>query len=160
MGWRGKWEVQKVKIMGWGENSSLETAIRWKNDSKGSNINVRGHRKGEWFTHGDPLTTPSCSLHHTTLIQKRALPLSQKRVRGYRITSRSCPCPLLATAKINPVLAGTRLMRNGNHCTGRYNSRSPLFAYKCPKQSHVTPSCKWGKSRLALKSLRRKTFIL
>lgn len=89
-----------------------------------------------------------------------ALPLSRKMVWGYGITSRSCSCLVLATAKINRVLAGSRLMWKGNRCSGRYNGRSPLFAYKCPTAITCDTFCKWGKSRSALKPLRKKTFIL
>lgn len=41
---------------------------------------------------------------------KRLPPPASNDVRCYRITSGSQPCPLLATAKVNPILAGTRTL--------------------------------------------------
>lgn len=71
--------------------------------------------------HNCSLPTPWLQERNPFLLRRDALPLAPGNdVRWYRITSYSWPCRLLATVKINPVVAGIRTLGKCNVSNRRH----------------------------------------
>lgn len=133
VGWRGQWETQKVKIMGWDNNNLLERAMRWekKTDDSGSRkeillLTMETPSNRQYLTAPSvmllPLLPPAWKWNYptaaSTLTPLEGIPCPQSRLHSshsdsdmmwYRTTSMSQSW-LLTTAKVISVLAWTRTM--------------------------------------------------
>lgn len=114
-GWRGELEAQNLKTTSWTKNKLLETAMRLKKKTVTATLSInKGYKIGKLFTCGCmelaspllPLPNAHSTWRREPLLPRRdsLSPAPGNPVRGYRIISRSWPCPLPATGKINPVL--------------------------------------------------------
>lgn len=106
--WRGEFETQKVKIVGWDKNSLLGTANK-KVDS-----NKRVYKNGEKSTWRCSLQNPASDLTVLQISNSTNSPLNNTPLPFMAQGSIKWPVAsfLLATAKVNPLLARTKSWSN------------------------------------------------